>query len=196
MGLRAWMESGGNPAPRLWGSRLRPLRCAELGKQVRVEKFQRAAVDFFARKKLPARKISPPFLSLPPLSLCCIALRVLPSVFLTLTWIAFPGVAPRSLYLCVCVCVVLRLCFFARGVGILVGWPGHIMLCNVSPTARRFEPLRAEPNGFLVHHLNHSVLLPDIANQAGRTQWTRNSNKPRDKPAHSRHTTRFKVHIV
>ena len=27
------------------------------------------------------------------------------------------------------------------------------------PTARGFEPLRAEPNGFLVHHLNHSVTL-------------------------------------
>ena len=28
-----------------------------------------------------------------------------------------------------------------------------------SPTARGFEPLRAEPNGFRVHHLNHSVTL-------------------------------------
>ena len=27
-------------------------------------------------------------------------------------------------------------------------------------TARGFEPLRAEPNGFLVHHRNHSVTLP------------------------------------
>ena len=27
------------------------------------------------------------------------------------------------------------------------------------PTARGFEPLRAEPNGFLVHHLSHSVTL-------------------------------------
>ena len=27
------------------------------------------------------------------------------------------------------------------------------------PTARGFEPLRAEPNGFLVHHLNLSVTL-------------------------------------
>jgi hypothetical protein len=26
-------------------------------------------------------------------------------------------------------------------------------------TTRGFEPLRAEPNGFLVHHLNHSVTL-------------------------------------
>jgi hypothetical protein len=31
-------------------------------------------------------------------------------------------------------------------------------LC-AKPTARGFEPLRAEPNGFLVHHLNHSVTL-------------------------------------
>ena len=30
---------------------------------------------------------------------------------------------------------------------------------NAAPTARGFEPLRAEPNGFLVHHLNHSVTL-------------------------------------
>ena len=28
-----------------------------------------------------------------------------------------------------------------------------------APTARGFEPLRAEPNGFRVHHLNHSVTL-------------------------------------
>ena len=28
-----------------------------------------------------------------------------------------------------------------------------------SSTARGFEPLRAEPNGFLVHHLSHSVTL-------------------------------------
>ena len=27
------------------------------------------------------------------------------------------------------------------------------------PTARGFDPLWAEPNGFLVHHLNHSVTL-------------------------------------
>ena len=30
---------------------------------------------------------------------------------------------------------------------------------NVNATARGFEPLRAEPNGFRVHHLNHSVTL-------------------------------------
>ena len=30
-------------------------------------------------------------------------------------------------------------------------------------TARGFEPLRAEPNGFLVHHLNHSVTLSVVA---------------------------------
>ena len=32
------------------------------------------------------------------------------------------------------------------------------LACNAA-TARGFEPLRAEPNGFLVHHLNHSVTL-------------------------------------
>ena len=26
-------------------------------------------------------------------------------------------------------------------------------------TPKGFEPLRAEPNGFLVHHLNHSVTV-------------------------------------
>jgi hypothetical protein len=30
---------------------------------------------------------------------------------------------------------------------------------TATATARGFEPLRAEPNGFLVHHLNHSVTL-------------------------------------
>ncbi len=29
----------------------------------------------------------------------------------------------------------------------------------VKTTPRGFEPLRAEPNGFLVHHLNHSVTV-------------------------------------
>ena len=32
-------------------------------------------------------------------------------------------------------------------------------LLGAEPKARGFEPLRAEPNGFLVHHLNHSVTL-------------------------------------
>ncbi len=52
------------------------------------------------------------------------------------------------------------------------GQPGHVhdsiqlesnRGANFRPvectTARGFEPLRAEPNGFLVHHLNHSVTL-------------------------------------
>ena len=30
---------------------------------------------------------------------------------------------------------------------------------RTATTARGFEPLRAEPNGFLVHHLSHSVTL-------------------------------------
>ena len=30
---------------------------------------------------------------------------------------------------------------------------------HATTTARGFEPLRAEPNGFLVHHLSHSVTL-------------------------------------
>ena len=40
--------------------------------------------------------------------------------------------------------------------------PGAQWLCASAvsqTTARGFEPLRAEPNGFRVHHLNHSVTL-------------------------------------
>ena len=37
---------------------------------------------------------------------------------------------------------------------------------HAKPTARGFEPLRAEPNGFLVHHLNHSVTLSCLASHA------------------------------
>ena len=41
--------------------------------------------------------------------------------------------------------------------------PANILLffnsLHNKSTARGFEPLRAEPNGFLVHHLNHSVTL-------------------------------------
>jgi hypothetical protein len=32
-------------------------------------------------------------------------------------------------------------------------------LCQGKSTPRGFEPLRAEPNGFLVHHRNHSVTV-------------------------------------
>ena len=35
----------------------------------------------------------------------------------------------------------------------------NVMMKHTKTTARGFEPLRAEPNGFLVHHLNHSVTL-------------------------------------
>ena len=38
---------------------------------------------------------------------------------------------------------------------------------HATPTARGFEPLRAEPNGFLVHHLKHSVTLSCLASHAG-----------------------------
>ena len=40
----------------------------------------------------------------------------------------------------------------------------HTFITNythTASTARGFEPLRAEPNGFLVHHLSHSVTLSD-----------------------------------
>ena len=33
---------------------------------------------------------------------------------------------------------------------------------KIKTTARGFEPLRAEPTGFLVHHLNHSVTLSSL----------------------------------
>ena len=59
-------------------------------------------------------------------------------------------------------------------------WAGHF-LCNTSittatgpkqkvrwkTTARGFEPLRAEPNGFLVHHLSHSVTVSHADGEVG-----------------------------
>jgi hypothetical protein len=43
--------------------------------------------------------------------------------------------------------------------------------------SKGFEPLRAEPNGFLVHHLNHSVTLSLVSirkrRMTGREQSTR-----------------------
>ena len=39
---------------------------------------------------------------------------------------------------------------------------GSLQMRNES-TARGFEPLRAEPNGFLVHHLSHSVTLSQVS---------------------------------
>ena len=32
-------------------------------------------------------------------------------------------------------------------------------VCTPASTAREFQPMRAEPKGFLVHHLRHSVTL-------------------------------------
>ena len=47
---------------------------------------------------------------------------------------------------------------------------GHLGACHAAErqraTARGFEPLRAEPNGFLVHHLSHSVTLSHMQRQA------------------------------
>ena len=37
--------------------------------------------------------------------------------------------------------------------------PESDIIAQAQATARGFEPLRAEPNGFRVHHLNHSVTL-------------------------------------
>ena len=65
-----------------------------------------------------------------------------------------------------CLCVALRhvpspcLCyrFAARpfAMPLLCVW---FPLRIGNATAMGFEPLRAEPNGFLVHHLNHSATL-------------------------------------
>ena len=49
----------------------------------------------------------------------------------------------------------------SRVAGALVARPCKLaVICGAEKaTARGFEPLRADPNGFLVHHLNHSVTL-------------------------------------
>ena len=44
--------------------------------------------------------------------------------------------------------------------------PGFPQRGPPEATARGFEPLRAEPNGFLVHHLSHSVTLSHVQRQA------------------------------
>ena len=44
-------------------------------------------------------------------------------------------------------------------------------------TARGFEPLRAEPNGFLVHHLSHSVTLSHPIGQRSRWQQLEQSRQ-------------------
>ena len=42
-------------------------------------------------------------------------------------------------------------------------WMYHAMLSSGKTTPKRFEPLRAEPNGYLVHHLSHSVTVSLLA---------------------------------
>ena len=39
-----------------------------------------------------------------------------------------------------------------------LAWERDVRCCSKT-TPKGFEPLRAEPNGFLVHHLNHSVTV-------------------------------------
>ena len=65
-------------------------------------------------------------------------------------------------------------------------------MCELSnaaaATAKGFEPLWAEPNGFLVHHLNHSVTLScsstlrtGVSNDvpgAGAASHVKNCNAP------------------
>ena len=56
---------------------------------------------------------------------------------------------------------------------------GNIRLCpspesGKEPTPRGFEPLRAEPNGFLVHHRSHSVtvsLVPTTMDRGACHTW-------------------------
>ena len=75
-----------------------------------------------------------------------------------------------------------RECWFGRS---------HRAHTHATPTARGFEPLRAEPNGFLIHHLNHSVTLSrassfktevrDNVSGAGAStagRWSRSSGRP------------------
>ena len=59
------------------------------------------------------------------------------------------------------------------------GWPDLLLRVSLrlggppknASTARGFEPLRAEPNGFLVHHLNHSVTLSCHKGQRPTRSW-------------------------
>ena len=47
----------------------------------------------------------------------------------------------------------------SAGVILLLPGFGALLAELCKATARGFEPLRAEPSGFLVHHLDHSVTL-------------------------------------
>ena len=40
-------------------------------------------------------------------------------------------------------------------------------MLGIKTTPKGFEPLRAEPNGFLVHHLNHSVTVSLLYDEEG-----------------------------
>ena len=65
------------------------------------------------------------------------------------------------------------------------------------PTARGFEPLRAEPNGFLVHHLNHSVTLstPNQSNLRA-TQHKQRNEAPQPGCKSETNLLPITVHIV
>ncbi len=66
---------------------------------------------------------------------------------------------------------------------------GNILKCAqaAKTTARGFEPLRAEPNGFLVHHLNHSVTL---SCRATRRTEARNAPSALLEQSHGTHSAR------
>ena len=56
------------------------------------------------------------------------------------------------------------------------GSTGILYLVHTYSTARGFEPLRAEPNGFRVHHLSHSVTLSTMGDDLDDRQSQRMPN--------------------
>ena len=66
--------------------------------------------------------------------------------------------------------------------------PNFEMDDDTKPTPRGFEPLRAEPTGFQVQHLNHSVTVsvPEFTNIMGASTpfcvWSSNKEKPAKGP--------------
>jgi hypothetical protein len=73
----------------------------------------------------------------------------------------------------------LRAQSYARQTGFFHGVPGE-------STTRGFEPLRAEPNGFLVHHLSHSVTLSCLVAAPPTSRQTPRSGHRIKLPGHLR----------
>ena len=147
------METGGNPIFQLWGFLLRPAKAAELGKQVLIEKFERAAAEFFGQKYcvfelgLSLSLSLSLFLSLllslsssPCVSLCAlVAFRPF-----NLDLPSWPG-SPFSL----CVVYVASHIFVLVWVtSKLVGWPRQIMLCGEARQRGDSSPCGQSPMDF------------------------------------------------